>query len=78
MEKIDVKKLIIEELKNAGLDIAEETAVLTVKTIFAVLPKIIMATENKFDDLALPVLMVIQPKIMELLDKIDGKDDEGR
>lgn len=78
MEEVDVKKIIVQELKDAGLDIAEEMAVVAVKGLFAALPKVVAATENKVDDLIVPVLMVIQPKIMELLDKIDGKEDERK
>jgi hypothetical protein len=70
---MDIKKLIVEELKKEGMDIAEDAAISAVKAIFKVLPKVALATENKFDDLLIPVLGVVEPKILELLDKIDGE-----
>jgi len=78
MTNAELKKMVVEELKKEGLDVAEEAAVSLVKALFRVIPKVVLATENKMDDLLIPVLAVVEPKIMELLDKIDGKDDPGR
>ena len=73
-----VKQVIVEELKKQGLDVGEEMAVAAVKGAISALKKVVEMTENKYDDMALPVLAVIEPKIMEALDKIDGEDDPGR
>lgn len=72
MEGQEIKELIVIELKSAGLNIAEDAAIAAAKAVLVVLPKIVAKTENKYDDLLLPVLSVLEPKLMELLDKIDG------
>ena len=72
MEGQEIKELIVIELKSAGLNIAEDAAIAAAKAVLVVLPKIVAKTQNKYDDLLLPVLSVLEPKLMELLDKIDG------
>ena len=74
MEGKEMKQMVMEELKKAGLDIAEEAAISAVKAVLAVLPKVVAKTENKYDDLLLPVLSVLEPKLMDLLDQIDGQE----
>lgn len=74
MNSKEVLELLVKELKAEGLDVAEDTAVAAVKAVFKVMPKVFVASENKFDDLLVPVLGVLEPKVMELLDKIDGKE----
>lgn len=71
---MDLKEMIKEEFKKSGLDIAEDAAVAAVKAVFSIIPKVIIATENKYDDLLLAVLPIIEPKILEMLDKIDGQE----
>lgn len=75
MTKEEILKMVADEFKAKGLDIAEDLAVNAVEAVFDVIPKITAATENTLDDMAVPVLALIKPKIMELLDKIDGEDD---
>jgi len=70
----ELKKEIVESLKEAGIEIAEDTAVSVVKAIFKLLPVIVLKTENKLDDLAIPMLAVLEGPIMEMLDGIDGKE----
>jgi len=72
------KQVLIEGLKVEGLNIAEDTAVATVRAAFKILPAVFTASENKFDDMAIPVLGILEPKVMAILDKIDGEDDPGR
>lgn len=69
----DIKKVIVDELKAAGVEVAEEAAIGAAKAMFKVIPKILLSTENKFDDLLIPVFGIIEPKVLELLDKIDGQ-----
>lgn len=68
------KEIIVEELKKEGLNIAEDAAIIVAKAIFRVLPKAAAATENKYDDLIIPVIGVLEPKVMELLDGIDKEE----
>lgn len=72
------KEMLVEELKKAGLNVAEDAAVGVAKALFVALPKVFVATENKYDDMLIPVFGVIEPKVLELLDKIDKEDDPGR
>lgn len=63
---------IAEILKKAGLEIGEDVAVATVKGVIKALPDILLATENKMDDMLIPLLALIEKPILDLLDKIDG------
>jgi hypothetical protein len=65
-------------LKEHGLDVAEEMTAQIVKATFKILPVIAKSTPNKFDDLLIPVLSVLEPKVLALVDKIDGEDDPDR
>lgn len=69
----ELKQEIVKEFKNAGLELTEEAAIKLVQVAFKVLPKVLVATENKADDMLIPLLMIIEPKVIELLGKIDGK-----
>lgn len=75
MSEVNIKDLIVAELKANGLDIAEDVAVSIVKVVFGLVPKIVLATDNKVDDLLIAVLPIIEAPIMAILDKIDGKED---
>ena len=74
MTNSELKKMIVDELKSNGMEIAEDAAISVVKVIFAILPKIAVATENKWDDMMLPILGIVEPIIMKELDKIDGQE----
>lgn len=63
------KPKISDILKEAGLEIAEDTAASAVKAMVNALPKIIKLSENKLDDLLLPILEVVNPKLLEMLDE---------
>jgi hypothetical protein len=67
---------IAEVLKKNGLELGEQLAGDVVKGVFKSLPEILLLTENKFDDLLIPLLGIIEPQIMTLVDKIDGKIGE--
>ena len=68
------KKELKEILKEQGLDLAEETVTTVVKGVLKALPAIVTATENKIDDLAIPILLVLEPVLLSYVDKIDGKE----
>lgn len=71
---MDIKKIIVDEFKAEGLEIAEEVAVKLTKVAFRVLPKVVAATETKVDDLLIPLLAVVEAPVMKALDKIDGQE----
>lgn len=62
-----------EKLKELGLDLAEDSVKDTVENCFGTLEKIIKVTENKYDDLLLPLLDMAKPFVLKEIDKIDGK-----
>jgi hypothetical protein len=68
------KAKLAEILKQNGLDLAEDTAKMAVKAVFKVLPEIVKETENKMDDILIPLISVVEKPVMELLDKIDGQE----
>lgn len=74
METQDIKKIIVDEFKAEGLEIAEDVAVRLTKVAFRVVPKVVLATDTKMDDLLIPVLAVVEPHVMKALDKIDGQE----
>lgn len=74
---MDPKKLLLKELKKAGLNIGEEAVKGVVEAVFDALPKFFLATENKVDDLAIAILPIIKPHVIAALDKIDGEVDEA-
>ena len=74
--KPEIKEIIKKQLKENGLEIAEETAMLAAKVLFSSLSDIVKVTENKYDDLLIPILAVIEPKIYELIDNINKADNE--
>jgi len=67
--------MLKEILKDEGLEIAEETAIAAAKAIFRSLPAIALATENKYDDMFVPVFGILEPKVIELLDGINKVDN---
>lgn len=73
MTEKEMKSAIVDILKEQGLDIAEDVVALTIKAVLKGLPKILEQTENKYDDLLIPLLKVIEGPLLELVDKIDGE-----
>lgn len=63
------------EMKAEGLELAEETAKLALKAIMRALPKVVQASENKYDDMLIPVLAVVEPQIMKLIEDINKADN---
>lgn len=67
------KARVVEILKEEGMDLGEEMACVAIKAVFKALPRFIVESENKYDDMLLPVLGLVEPKVLELADKIDGQ-----
>ena len=68
----EIKKILAEELAAQGLEIAEVAAVQAFKAIMKAAPRIAAATSTPIDDFAVQIIPFIEPKILALLDKIDG------
>lgn len=71
----DAKKVLLDELKKQGLDIAEDAAISTVKAVIKSLPAFFKATENQWDDLLIGLLPILEQPLLKALDKIDGVDE---
>ena len=69
----EIKLMIVEEFKTQGLAIGEDAAIAIVKVVFGLIPKVVLATDNKIDDILAAIVPIIEPKIMEMLDEIDGQ-----
>ena len=69
----ELKKELVLELKKLGIELGEEAAIKLVQIAFRMMPKILAQTENKTDDLLIPLLALVEPKVIEMLEKIDGK-----
>lgn len=69
----EIKSQVVAKLKASGIEIAEDAAMSTVKAAFEIIPAILAATPNKFDDLLIPLLAIIKPQILAAIDKLDGK-----
>ena len=74
MGAYSVKKLVAK-YKEHGLDLAEDAAKLAAKATLSWVKESAMESENKVDDILVPVLTMAEAPIMEALDKIDGKED---
>ena len=61
------------KLKEKGLDLAEEVAEDIVVSVFETAEEVIKESSNKVDDLFLPVIGLVKPKVLGLIDKIDGE-----
>jgi len=72
---MSMKKIIVEELKKQGLDLAEDAAEDALEGFFSGLEKIVTASDNKYDDMLVPVLGMVKPKILEMINKIDKSDN---
>ena len=70
--------ILVEELKKEGIELAEETAKMACKALFRAIPKVVVASENKYDDMLLAVLPVIEPMIMNLLEDINKDDNDPK
>lgn len=67
---------LVAKLKERGLDVAEDLAKELVLMVMDWVAEEAVKSENKYDDLALALIPVLKPLVMEQLDKIDGKVDE--
>ena len=70
----ELKTELLAELKAKGIEIAEDALVDLVKIIFPFLTKLVIQTENKFDDLLVAVFPIIEKELLVQIDKIDGKE----
>jgi hypothetical protein len=69
---MELHKVIFEKLKARGLNIAEEAVAEMTKAVLEGVQEYVVASPNKYDDLALAVIPMAQAIILKEIDKIDG------
>jgi hypothetical protein len=69
---MELHKVIFEKLKARGLNIAEEAVAELTKAVFEGIQEYVVASPNKYDDLALAVIPAVQAIILKEVDKIDN------
>lgn len=73
MTKNEILEMIVNEFKSEGIEIAEDVALRAAKVGFGLAKKIVTATPNSIDDILLPVIGIVEPKVYEWIDKLDGQ-----
>jgi hypothetical protein len=71
MEKAYDFKGLLSELKNNGLEIAEESAKVVIESVFVWLQKSATLSENKYDDLAVILYPQLKAYALEQAEKIN-------
>lgn len=75
MEKAYDLKGLIAELKDQGLELAEESAKVVVSGVFTWLEKSAVLSENKYDDLASVLYPRLKDYALEQAEKINPADN---
>ncbi|MFZ8933694.1 MAG: hypothetical protein ACO2ZP_07340 [Bacteriovoracaceae bacterium] len=68
-----MEEALKEKLKAEGLELAEESVKDLVENALVTIRAIVKVTENKYDDMALPLIDLAEKAIMDAVDKIDGE-----
>ena len=73
-EKSAVKLVLekyVEKAKDLGLEVGEDALIKVVKELlFPMLSELAVATKTTVDDIAVPILGMLEPKLIEYIDKI--------
>jgi hypothetical protein len=74
-----VEASLIDEVKviakSEGLDLLEDSAVAITRAAFRIVKVAVPKVNIAVAAIVIPILELIEPKVLSLLDKIDGKDD---
>lgn len=65
---------LMGRLKDKGMDVAEDAAMLAVEEILVWLKDSAKASENVYDDILIAVVPMFEAEIKKMVDKIDGKE----
>jgi hypothetical protein len=74
MEKAYDLKLLGEELKNEGLEIAEESLKIVIEAMFKFLEKSALLSETPYDNMAVMLYPKIKELILKEVEKINKED----
>jgi len=69
-----VKEILMRNLKEEGLDIAETALKGLTKATFKTLREVAAATKNPLDDAIVGVLGQFESQLLAFEDKLDGKE----
>lgn len=69
------KNEFIEFFKSEGIDVAEDMAVAAARSIFNLLRVLLPKMSKDFGVISGPMIDLIEPQVLKMLDKIDGEDD---
>jgi hypothetical protein len=72
-----LKQEIIDILIKEGLDEAEALAVAAVRAAFRLIVLLVPKVSNGLGVIIGPMIALVEPKVLALLDHIDGEDDQG-
>lgn len=75
MKAYDLNELLVE-LKAKGLDLAEDAAEHVYVAVREWAKKSAIASQNPYDDLAVPFFKQLDQIVMPEIDKIDGKKEQ--
>lgn len=70
----ELKKEFKEMAKAKGLDMAEDALKELLELALEMLPKLAAKTDNKIDDMVVPLLAMIKPQLLVMIDKLDGEE----
>lgn len=73
MPEKTMKEEILEIVKAEGLNVGEEAVEALARVVFKVLPMAIGKANPAVGAIVLPLIALIEPKVMEAIDKIDGQ-----
>lgn len=66
-------KVLVEQLKGKGLEVAEDVAVMALNEILDWVVESAKLSNNSYDDLFIAVIPLLRAEMLKQADKIDGK-----
>ena len=76
MKKAYDFKVLLERLKEAGVEVAEESAKVIVETTFDWTSESAILSENKYDDFLVPFLPKAKAHVLEMAEGINPEDNK--
>lgn len=73
MEKAYDVKVLVEQLKAKGLDIAEDVAAVALVEILDWVVESAKVSNNNYDDLFIAIMPLLKAEMLKQIDKIDGE-----
>lgn len=74
MEKAYDVSALVDQLKDAGVELAEDAALIVVEKALVWLKDSAELSENVYDDILVAVIPMFEAELKKQVDKIDGKE----